>query len=151
MHTDYIVLDSPCNLSYRQGRGVCSEDCFWLTNIVQLGEQALLCIHCLKDGFYNQVGVCQVLVFTCLQVGLDLGSCVSLHLSLANQFIKTSANLVDSALSPLNLHITYSYRISSGSKCLSNALSHGSCTNNTNLSHKIPHFETKKSITGFFL
>ena len=135
MHSDNIVLDPLGNLSHRQGRGVCGEDGLCLTNLVQLGEQALLHVHGLQNSLNHQVGICQVLVLTGLQVSLHLCGFIGINLSLANKLVQSSTNLIDSALGPLKLNVTYSNKITSRSKCICNALSHGSCTNYTNLSH----------------
>ena len=135
VHADDRMLDALSDLCYGQRRSIGREDAGILADLIQLAEQFLLRLHDLQDCLNDQVAVSEILIHACLQVALDLSSLVCRHLFTADQLVQLLGDLIDSALCPFDLDVTYSDVVAIGRKCICDSLTHGSGADNSNFFH----------------
>ena len=135
MHADHGSGQAVSDLGDGKAGGVGSEYALRLADLVQLSKSGLLNGHVLESCLNDQIAICAK-VF--LQTGSDLSkdgvNCLLGELAFLNELCITLSDLVLTALSPLLLDVAECNFITVNlSKCLCNALSHGTCTNNTYL------------------
>ena len=133
VHTDHRTGQSIADLGNGKAGGVGSEYTLRLADLVQLTEGGLLNFHVLECSFYDQIAVCtQVFLQTRSDLSYDSVNCFLGHFSFFYQSCIAFNDLCFAAFSPFLLNIAESYFISVYlGKCLCNALSHGTCTDNT--------------------
>ena len=135
MHADHGSGQAVSDLGDGKAGGVGSEYALRLADLVQLAKGGLLNGHVLESCLNDQIAICAK-VF--LQTGSDLSknsvNCLLSKLAFLNELSITLGDLVLTALSPLLLNVAKCYFVAVYlGECLSNALSHGTSTNNTYL------------------
>ena len=133
MHTDQRTGQSVADLGNGKAGSVGSKYTLGLADLVQLTEGGLLNFHVLKCSFYDQIAVCtQIFLQARSDLSYDSVNSLLSHLSFFYQSCIAFYDLGLAAVSPLLLDIAKSYFISVYlGKCLCNALSHSTCTDNT--------------------
>ena len=135
MHTDHGSGQAVSDLSDGKAGSVGSKYALRLADLVKLTESGLLNSHILESSLNDQIAV-SAKVF--LQAGSDLGknavNSLLSQFSFLNKLSVSLSDLVLTALCPFLLDIAESNLITFNlSKCLCNALSHGTSTDNTYL------------------
>ena len=134
MHADNGTIQAIGNFGNGERGGVGGKDAIRLADFLQLFKDLLLQLHLFKSRFHNQVTVGNNFIGAGGNLVQDSIGCGLLHLPLGNSLLKALGNLRLTVSRPFCFNIAKPYfKALCLCKGLSNAVTHCSRANNTNL------------------